>query len=242
MKAIIIAAGRGSRLLPLTLTMPKCLVRVGTQSIIDHQLDAAYAAGITEAVVVGGYRIEQVEEHLARRDARIATTLIFNPFWAISSSIGSVWAAREHLHGGFMLMNGDTVFDPAVIVTAVQGAPAGLTLVVEAAAEPDPDDMRVEMIGGRISAVGKGLDPAIATHRSLGVVLSSGGDAYADALREIIAQPGGTDAYHHAIIARLASQGVHALVTDPNARWQEVDAPADIARWEVGHHEAASHR
>lgn len=242
MKAIIIAAGRGSRLLPLTLTMPKCLVQVGSHAIIDHQLDAAYAAGVTEAVVVGGYRIEQVDEHLARRDARIATTLIFNPFWAMSSSIGSVWAAREHLHGGFMLMNGDTVFDPAVIVTAVQGAPAGLTLVVAAATQPDPDDMRVEMIGSRVSAVGKGLDPAVATHRSLGLILSSGGDAYATTLREIIAHPGGTDAYHHAIIARLAPQGVNALIADPDARWQEVDAPADIARWEVGHRESALHR
>ena len=242
MKAIIIAAGRGSRLLPLTLTMPKCLVRVGTRAIIDHQLDAAAAAGVTEAVVVGGYRIDQVADHLAGRDARIATTLVFNPFWAISSSIGSVWAARDHLHGAFMLMNGDTVFDPAVIVDAVRDALPGLTLVVEAATEADPDDMRVAIASGRVSAVGKGLDPAVATHRSLGLVLSGGGDAYASALRAIIAQPGGTDAYHHAIVARLSLQGVNALVVDPDASWQEVDAPADIVRWEADHRAAVSPR
>ena len=242
MKAIIIAAGRGSRLLPLTLTMPKCLVRVGGRAIIDHQLDAMETAGVAAAVVVGGYRIDQIADHLASRDGGIATTLIFNPFWAISSSIGSVWSARGHLRDGFMLVNGDTVFDPAVIADAVRDAPGGLTLVVEATAAADPDDMRVEMAGDRILAVGKGLDPAVATHRSLGVVLSSGGDAYAAALRDVIAEPGGTDAYHHAIVARLAPQGVHALVVDPSAGWQEVDAPADIARWEVAHRQVVSRR
>ena len=242
MRAIIIAAGRGSRLLPLTLTMPKCLVQVGGRAIIDHQLDAMQAAGIAEAVVVGGYRIDQIADHLAGRDAGPATTLVFNPFWAISSSIGSVWAARDHLHDGFLLMNGDTVFDPAVIVDAVRDASPGLTLVVEPTAEADPDDMRVEVTDDRVAAVGKGLDPAVATHRSLGLVLSSGGDGYASALRDVIAQPGGTDAYHHAIVAELAPQGVHALIVDPRAGWQEVDAPADIARWEVGHRGAVSRR
>ncbi|WP_445190988.1 phosphocholine cytidylyltransferase family protein [Sphingomonas sp. Tas61C01] len=242
MKAIIIAAGQGSRLLPLTLDMPKCLVRVGGRAIIDHQLDAAEAAGITDAVVVGGYRIDQVGDHLARRAGKIATTLVFNPFWSISSSIGSVWAAHDHLRDAFMLMNGDTVFAASVIVDAVRAAPPGLTLVVEATTDIHQDDMRVAIAGRRVAAVGKGLDPAVADHRSLGIVLSTGGDAYARALRDTIAAPGGTDAYHHAVVARLAAHGVNALVVDPAADWQEVDAPADIARWEHGRHEDALHR
>lgn len=242
MKAIIIAAGQGSRLLPLTLETPKCLVHVDGRAILDHQLEAAHAAGIAEAVVVGGYRIDQVADHLAQRGDAIATTLVFNPFWAISSSIGSVWAAREHLDDGFMLINGDTVFDPAVIVAAVRDAPPGITLVVDASAEAEHDDMRVVLDAGRVVAVGKGLNPAIATHRSLGIVLSRGGGAYAAALRDIIAAPGGTDAYHHAVVAHLAPGGVNALVVAPDARWQEVDAPADIARWEDSHHPRAPQR
>lgn len=239
MKAIIIAAGQGSRLLPLTLATPKCLVAVDGRAILDHQLDAAQAAGIAEAVVVGGYRIDQVADHLAQRHRGIATTLVFNPFWAISSSIGSVWAAREHLEQGFVLINGDTVFDPSLVVAAVRDAPPGVTLVVDETSEIEHDDMRVELRAGRVLAVGKGLDPGTATHRSLGIVVSRGGGAYAAALRAIIAAPGGTDAYHHAVIAHLAPAGVNALEVAPGARWQEVDAPADIARWEESHHERA---
>ena len=210
MKAIIIAAGHGSRLLPLTLETPKCLVPVGGRAILDHQLRAIRTAGISAVTVVGGYRIEQIGEHLAaRRDDGLATELVFNPFWAAGSSIGSVWAARADLTGAFVLMNGDTIFDPAVLAAAVADARRGVKLVVDTLASPEPDDMLVAVADGRVRAVGKALDPARATHRSLGIVASTGGGAYADALRAVIGGGNGIHAFHHAIVDRLA--GVDAV-------------------------------
>jgi choline kinase len=237
MKAIIIAAGHGSRLLPLTLETPKCLVPVGGRAILDHQLRAIRAAGITAVTVVGGYRIEQIGEHLAARPGRtggdgLTTELVFNPFWAAGSSIGSVWAARACLNDGFVLMNGDTIFDAAVLAAAVEDARRGVKLVVDALASPEPDDMLVTVADGRVRAVGKGLDPAHATHRSLGIVASTGGGAYADALRAVIGGDDGIHAFHHAIIDRLAGIDAVAAVTIPaGTPWQEIDRPDDIERW-----------
>lgn len=238
MKAIIIAAGQGSRLLPLTLGTPKCLVPVGGRAILDHQLDAARAAGVTQAVIVGGYRIEQIGEHLARRRHSLVTELIFNPFWAAGSSIGSVWAARAHLHGPFALMNGDTIFDPSIIAAAVRNEAAGVKLVVDALAQPEHDDMLVQVSDGRVLAVDKHLPADSATHRSLGLVLSSGGGEYDAALRDVIAGPDGIHAYHHAVVAHLAPQGVGAIVIDRHAHWQEIDTADDIARWERDHRQS----
>jgi choline kinase len=240
MKAILLAAGHGSRLLPLTLTSPKCLVPVGGRAILDHQLDACAAAGIAEAVIVGGYRIEQVAGHLAARaesgragaGGGIATHLVFNPFWAAASSIGSVWAARDHLRGAFALMNGDTLFDPALVAAAVADPRRGVRLVVDRLDTADEDDMLVEVAGTRVRAVGKTLDPARATHRSLGLVLSAGGGAYADALRAVIGGESGIHAFHHAIVDRLASvDACGAIEVAAGAAWQEIDRPEDIARW-----------
>ncbi|UVO50480.1 phosphocholine cytidylyltransferase family protein [Sphingomonas sp. SUN019] len=239
MKAIIIVAGQGSRLLPLTLGVPKCLVPVGGRAILDHQLDAARAAGIDRAVVIGGYRIDQIAEYLSQRKHDVAVTLIFNPFWAVASSIGSVWAARDHLSDPFALMNGDTIFDPSIVAAAAADTTPGIRLVVDAIVEPEHDDMLVEVAGGRVCDVDKHLPAGRATHRSLGLVLSSGGDAYRSALREVIAGDEGIHAYHHAIIARLAPDGhVGAVVIDPRAHWQEIDTADDIARWERDHRQS----
>lgn len=234
MKAILLAAGQGSRLLPLTLERPKCLVPVGGRAILDHQLDACAAAGIEQAVVIGGYRIAQIAAHLAARPAdALPVRLVFNPFWAVASSIGSVWAARDLLDDAFLLMNGDTLFDPDALRFAVAKAGPGVSLLVDALyGPPDTDDMLVAVEHARVAAVAKTLDPARATHRSLGVVVARRGSGYAAALDTVIGAEDGIHAFHHAIVDRLAAAGgVAALALPAGLAWQEVDRPEDIARW-----------
>jgi len=231
MKGIILSAGNGTRLLPLTSRMPKCLVDVGGRAILDHQLDALASAGVSEAVVVVGYRGHQVAEHLAVTPPPLSVALVANPFWAVSSSIGSVWAARAHLGEPFCLMNGDTVFASTIIAGALSTVPDGVGLLVEPIAAPELDDMLVELEGANVRAVAKTLDPAHAHHRSLGVVLSGGGAEYRDALDTVIAADNGIHAYHHDVVARLArTVGVTAIV-DRHGGWQEIDRPEDIDRW-----------
>lgn len=231
MRAIVISAGAGTRLLPLTRALPKCLVPVDGRAILDHQLDALARAGVSAATVVGGYRVEQLAAHL-RRPTALPTELVFNPFWSIASSIGSVWAARDKLRAPFLLLNGDTLFDAAILTHAVSALRPGVSLLAEPIRAPDLDDMLVEAADGRVLDVRKDLSAARATHRSLGVVLSAGGDAYRDALADVIGADGGTQAFHHAVVAKLARAGVvHALVPPPAARWQEIDRPDDIGAW-----------
>lgn len=254
--AIIVSAGRGSRLLPLTEAMPKCLVPVGGRAILDHQLDALDEAGVARAIVVAGYRADQVEAHLVRRRREqggegVDARMIFNPFWDASSSIASVWAAHTHAAGPFMLMNGDTVFEGRVIAAALAAAEAreggGVNLAVERPPVIDGtpafelDDMRVAMDGDRVTAVAKTLADDVATHRSLGLIVSLGADGggYVDALRRVIDAPGGLQAYHHDVIDLMAREGgVHAI--EIAGGWREIDRPQDIAAWSVDHPDAGS--
>jgi choline kinase len=241
MKAIILAAGHGSRLLPLTLTTPKCLVQVGGRAILDHQLYAVADAGFDSAVIVGGYRIDQIAAHLAARMSDLPTELVFNPFWSAANSIGSVWAAHAYLGSPFALMNGDTLFDAAILRAALADPHPGVKLVIEPLLTPGLDDMLVEADGDSVVAVGKHLVGHQATDRSLGLIVSTSGTAYAEALRAVIGEDDGIHAYHHAVVRRVAeTTGVRALRIARGVRWQEIDRPEDIALWQ-DHDVAAGH-
>ena len=84
MKAIILSAGRGSRLLPLTETLPKCLLRVGETTVLSLQLDTLERAGVNEAIIITGFMAGSVEAEVAGRSGpmkRPATTLFAPCRW-----------------------------------------------------------------------------------------------------------------------------------------------------------------
>lgn len=238
MRAILINAGQGSRLLPLTLHTPKCLVEVNGRSILDHQIDALQQAGVGRIEVVGGYRAAQIREHLARHHDPQRVGLTINPFWSVASSIGSVWAVREYLDEPFVLVNGDTIFDASVFQQAIADMQPGVNLVVEPVTTPEHDDMLVQVREGRVVAVGKQLQPAEVTHRSLGIVLSGDrvrGGLYYTALRKVIEAEGGYNAYHHGVIDELARTAEVTAIGNHSGLWREVDRPEDIERWTRDH-------
>ena len=234
-EAIILSAGRGSRLLPITATRPKCLVDIGGQSLLSHQLKALENAGLENVTVVTGYRHDQIEEAVSQCNRGMQVQVRFNPFWAVASSIGSVWAVRDRLHRPFVLLNGDTLFDAQIVAQALRDAGEGVSLVVETLHEPAHDDMLATVQNARVLAVAKDLDPSRATHRSLGLVLSAGGSDYRTALDAVIAKEYGVGAFHHAIIDRIAKEeGVSAIERVPGL-WQEIDQPGDISDWHAMH-------
>ena len=232
-KAILLCAGRGSRLDPLTAKQPKCLVSVDGHTILDHQISALQAADIDEIMVVGGYRFDQLDVHISTMPVNRRPELVQNPFWETTSSIGSVWIARTALAAPFCLLNGDTIFEPALIRDALGSMKDGINLVVEHG-PPETDDMRVAASKGRIITVGKLLCPLVGSARSLGIILSpdSDGGQYKSALEAVIGQPKGEQLFHHDIIDRIAQTSiVHALTVEGYA-WQEIDRPEDIVAWE----------
>lgn len=234
-QAIVLSAGQGSRLLPVTATIPKCLIEVGGQTLLERQLAALAASGLKRVLVVTGYRHDQIDEAL-RAPQPLDVETRFNPFWAVASSIGSVWMARDRLRAPFCLLNGDTLFDPEILAAALSSPSAALGLVVEPIATASYDDMLVRVENGAVCAVSKMLAEGEATHRSLGLVLAEQGhDDYARALDGLIAERNGAGAYHHDIVDRLAHAGGVAAIERAAGFWQEVDRPEDIVVWRAEH-------
>src|SRR5262249_40979727 len=108
MKAIILAAGQGTRIRSVHGEHPKCLIQVGDKPILDHQLEALSMAGVDEVAIVVGYEKEQIIRHVRARygDARLHVEFIENPVFALTNNIYSLWLAREWLGGdSFVCLN-----------------------------------------------------------------------------------------------------------------------------------------
>lgn len=111
MKAVILAAGKGTRLCEMTAKVPKCLVPVNGRPILEYQLRPLEAAGIRDILVVTGYCSDQVEAYSRGRFRTIR-----NEDYAATNSICSLWLARDEVDEcDFILFNGDVLADPQLI-------------------------------------------------------------------------------------------------------------------------------
>ena len=156
MKAIILSAGQGGRLLPLTETLPKCLLSIGDRTILAHQIQSLNQCGISDITVVTGFATGAVETEL--RELSAATRVpscVFNPFFNVADNLASCWMARHAMTGDFILLNGDTVFEPAVCETLLQAPHAPVSLTIDHKSEYDSDDMKVRLAGTKLLEVGK---------------------------------------------------------------------------------------
>jgi choline kinase len=230
-RAIVLSAGKGSRLLPLTAECPKCLVELSGRTLLEWQLDSLFAAGIREVLVVTGFRPELVERVIAGRAMRqgeVAT--IFNPFFHVADNLGSAWMARAAMDRDFLLLNGDTLV-PAALVARLLAAPRSpICLAVNSKAAYDADDMKVLCEGDRLVRVDKALEAGNFNAEAIGLsrFTGEGRDAFVEAVDQMIRTPEGPAQFYLRAIDRLADTGIVAAASIDGLEWAEVDFPADL--------------
>ena len=119
-KAIILVAGLGSRLKPLTDEVPKCLTEVNGKAILEHSLSILEKDGIDETVVVVGYLGDTVIDKIGHKYGNMEITYLWNEIYDETNTMYSAWLAREYLEQGALLIEGDTVFEEALIKRVLQ--------------------------------------------------------------------------------------------------------------------------
>ena len=107
MKAVILAAGMGTRLRPLTMSFPKCLVPVNSKPILEHQLEALLTAGVRDVILVVGYLSELVSGNYGIRYGDMNIHYVQNHMYDRTNNIYSLWLARQHLDNQVLLLEGD---------------------------------------------------------------------------------------------------------------------------------------
>jgi 1L-myo-inositol 1-phosphate cytidylyltransferase len=160
LKAVIVAAGQGTRLREKGEQKP--LIPIRGVALIERVIATAVQAGIEEFVVVTGYRAEALTPRLREIAARhgVAITAAFNPHWQRANGI-SVSSARQYLDGEFLLTMCDHLVDPEILsaLIAEEGEPNTVTLAIDRQiANPlnDPEDVtRVKFEGNRLLSIGK---------------------------------------------------------------------------------------
>jgi choline kinase len=239
MRAIILSAGQGKRLRPHTDDTPKCLLPVrGDQPVLEVQLRALAEAGIDEAIVFVGFGAEKVDDFVARREpGGIRVTTVFNPFYAVSDNLATVWLAQEYMQDEFIILNGDTLFEPAVLRRLLKAPEALLTLVINQKDEYDDDDMKVSLSsGGRLVGVGKTLDARIVDGESIGLMLfrRPGAERFRQVINAAIREDDSTRRWYLSAVNELAQESDVATVAITGLWWGELDSPEDLAELRAG--------
>lgn len=232
MKVIILGAGQGKRLLPLTAEVPKALLDIGGRPLIGRQIDAFAACGISEFVVVTGYAAGRVEEALAKiaREKHITIRTIFNPFFSVADNLASCWMARHEMKGEFIQVNGDNLFQADLVKVLLAAPEAPVTVAINHKPAYDADDMKVMMDGERLTEIGKTLPTETVNAEAIGfyVFRSDGGKAYVETLDRAMREPSGLKQWFPAAIGMLAKRIAIKTVALDGVQWCEVDFPVDL--------------
>lgn len=231
MKAILLSAGRGKRLLPITRDIPKCLLPIAGRSVLDWQLWALEAAGVDEAVVVTGFGASWVDREIATRPpSRLRVRTRFNPLFDSSDNLVSCLAASDDMDGDFLLLNGDTLVEPEIVRRLLKSPEVLVSVAVVHKPSYDADDMKVLSSLGWLDHIGKGLAVAGVDGEAIGISLyrGDGPEVFVDALAEVLREPGGRGRWYLSAVERLAGRGLVRTTSVDGLGYAEIDRPEDL--------------
>lgn len=234
MKAIILSAGQGKRLLPLTAERPKCAVAIHGKSMIEWQINELLKCGVTDISVVLGYGADTVEKLLDERYGKGFIRTLFNPFFSVADNLGSCWIARAEMADDFVLINGDTMFRAPVLEKLLGSAPRPITVTVDRKQCYDSDDMKVITDGERLVRIGKALPVDQVDAESIGMLLfrGEGTNLFRSTVEQLLRDPASLKRWYLSVIDELAQQTPVWTCCIEGLAWGEVDCPEDLVRAE----------
>ncbi|OGG51603.1 hypothetical protein A2704_04550 [Candidatus Kaiserbacteria bacterium RIFCSPHIGHO2_01_FULL_54_36b] len=227
-KAIILAAGIGSRLRPITERKPKCLVEVGGKPMLGYSIDALIAHGIEDIVIVTGYLSDSVQRYCAETYPGRSFTFVDNSDFDTTNNLYSLYLTRKHLTGDTLVMNGDLVFDASVIAKLKAVRTSAVAVDVGRYME---ESMKVVVKGGFVTSISKKIPPHLAYGCSIDVYKFVKKDVK-ELVRELEStiKRGSLNEWTEAALDRLFSKG--AIQAKPvaigRARWAEIDNLDDL--------------
>ncbi len=229
--AVILVAGVGERLRPLTEDRPKALVPVGDETLLGRTIRLLVDHGVGELILATGYREDAVRA--ATQGLPVPVHYCPNPAYATTQNGMSLLECEQAVAGrSFYKLDGDLLFRPEVLDRLDQ-CPAPLAVAVDKAARLGQEEMKVRLDGAgpRIASFGKHLEPSSCAGESIGLERVSG----VAVLRlfhglRAAQQAGETHLYYEDVYARLIDKGQEAEAVDvSDLPWAEVDTREDLA-------------
>ena len=235
MIGMVLAAGAGKRLGPLTEDLPKTLLPVDDgRTILDVTLANLAAAGLERAVIVTGFAAARLDERLPELERRhgLALETVFNPKAEVWNNAYSLWCARDHFATGVLLVNGDTLTPTDVELRLLDGRGEPVVLALDREKPLGAEEMKVRLSAeGLLERITKRMDPADADGEYIGLTLiePEAAEPLADALEATWRRD--PSLYYEDGFQELADRGGRVGTAAIGAvEWVEVDDHADLAR------------
>src|SRR5262245_39189647 len=232
MKAIILAAGVGKRFKEVTDHRPKCLIEIQGKMLLERTLNALGAAGVSDAVVVIGYRGEMIEQTVGSSCGVVQVRYVFNPRYD-KGAILSLWSAREEFDDDILIMDADVLFPVKLIDRLVRSPHANCFLLDGSAVNTGEEQMLLTRQGRVLNIVRGGSGDFDLIGESVGFLKVSRHDAplLRSILDDLVVQGRDTIEHEEAFPIFLAQREVGFERVD-DLPWIEIDFPADLEQAE----------
>ena len=235
MRALLLAAGVGHRLAPLTDRKPKCLLPVGGRSLLERMLDSLAAVPVREAVIVVGHCQDQVRGVAGSRFGRLPVRYIENPEYT-RDSIRSLWVCRDELDEDSIVMDADVLF-PTAFLRRLLAGPDPSALLIDRGFADTGEEVKVYTRARRALAVGKKvIEPP--PHDMVGEAIgffrcaAAHGPVLRECMDEVLRDQSRYREYEDAIDLLLRRVPV-GWVDTGGLPWTEIDFVEDLRRAEA---------
>ena len=232
MKAIILAAGVGKRLWPITQYRPKCLIDIGGTSLLVRHLKILASLGITQVTLVVGYKQEMIRAAVGAEFGGVDLRYVVNEQFQ-RGSIGSLWIARNELDGDAVIMDADVLYHREVMRRLVQSAAPNALLMDESVTQQTEECM-VVVKGGRVVALTKRMPSTYdLAGEGVGFLKVRGADTgtLVASLQRCVERGLLDMEYEDALLDFFADAKV-GFERIGGLPWIEIDFPEDVARAE----------
>ena len=234
MKALILAAGVGKRLKPITDRMPKTLIKIEDKPILGHILTNIKKCGIEDVLIVTGYKDELIQKYVGNGSKwGLNVNYCHNKWYKTTENIYSVNLASHYLQGDeFVLICADDLFSPFILSRLIE-APGDIVMAVDNQGTVGTEEMKVYTDNnGRITAVSKELNHSESYGEDIGVMKFSkdGGRAFLDTIKRIIRERGHHFYFQEAINDLSTKEYPVTYINVGNEPWIEIDDHFDL-KW-----------
>lgn len=227
--AVILVAGTGTRLLPLTADRPKCLVEIGGGTILSRLLQQLASAGLKNIFLATGFREDSIRTWVAQHPTSgLEISFVANPAYATTNNAQSLWTTRSAVGDrSFLLCDGDVLLRPGVMERLL-AHPSENALLVEPRTDMGDEEMKALVENDRVTKLSKAIDPKRAFGESIGI--QKVGPAIWKTLEAMIAA-GGANRYYEDAFQLMIDGGAHFSAVPVNGdEWIEIDDMADLER------------
>jgi choline kinase len=229
MEAVIIAAGRGSRLGAVGLRTPKCLLKVNGLSLLAHQFRSLRQAGVAKVTVVAGHLAEKVAAFIGSNSYGPEVRLLKNPEYVRNGGAASFFYGTQSTDDDILYLIGDMIYQAELLHHLIRPY-SDITLGIQIR-KTTREDMKVAIDGSAVTAVGKDLKLKEAAGEFLGMAYIP--QRWLRTVRAVIAEtlvdPAKSRYHFGDIIRECILGGIPVGWVDLSAyRWHEIDSVSEL--------------